>query len=137
MSGIPSFDGSGGRRQARERAIELAYEADARSCTIEELLDTLVLPPEPFAALLLRATDLERTRVHQMISEKSTGWPLERMPNIDRIVMELAVAELLTTDTPTGVVLSEAVELASKYSTQESGRFVNGVLAAIAVDIRV
>jgi N utilization substance protein B len=58
------------------------------------------------------------------------------MPMLDLIVMRLATAELLTQDTPTGVVLSEAVELASRYSTDESGRFVNGVLAAIANDVR-
>lgn len=136
MSGLPRF-GESGRREARERAIELAYEANARSASIEAVIDSLTLPPEPYAALLLRATDLERTRIHELIEGKATGWPLDRMPTMDRIVMELAVAEFLTTDTPTGVVLSEAVALASRYSTEESGRFVNGVLAAIARDIRV
>jgi len=58
------------------------------------------------------------------------------MPVIDRLVMRQAVAELLVTDTPIGVILSEAVELVSRYSTDESSRFVNGVLAAIARAVR-
>lgn len=136
MSG-PRFNGQGSRREARERAVELAYEADARTCSVEELLATLTIPPEPYAALLLRAAQLERPKVQTLISEKATGWSLDRMPTIDRLVMEMAVAELLTTETPTGVVLSEAVDLVSRYSTEESGRFVNGVLAAIARDVRV
>ncbi len=132
-----SFSGEGGRREARERAVELAYEADLRGCSLDELFESLTLPPEPYAALLLRASELERERTRALIAEKASGWSLERMPTIDRLVMEMAVAEMLTTDTPTGVVLAEAVDLVSRYSTEESGRFVNGVLAAIARDVRV
>lgn len=135
MSG-PSFSGEGTRRAARERAVELAYEADVRGCTVEEMLESLTVPAEPYAALLLRAAGLERSRTQSLIVEKASGWSLDRMPTIDRLVMEMAVAEMLTTDTPTGVVLAEAVELVSRYSTEESGRFVNGVLAAIARDVR-
>lgn len=134
MSG-PQFGGDGTRRQARERAIELAYEADSRGCSVEDLLDSLTIPAEPFAELLLLAAQAQRDQARQRIAAKSTGWPLERMPAIDRLIMELAVAEMLTTDTPMGVILSEAVELATRYSTEESGRFVNGVLGAIARDI--
>ncbi len=132
----PGYSAVGGRKEARERAVELAYEADARSCSVDELLATMKLPPEPYAALLLRASELERDRTRSLIAAKATGWSLERMPTIDRLVMEMAVAEMLTTDTPTGVVLAEAVDLVSRYSTEESGRFVNGVLAAIARDVR-
>ncbi len=134
MSG-PQFGGVGSRRQARERAIELAYEADSRECEIQELLDSLTIPAEPFAELLLLAVRAHRDEVRALISGRATGWSLDRMPTIDRLVMEISVAEMLTTDTPVGVVLSEAVNLASRYSTEESGRFVNGVLGAIARDI--
>ena len=65
------------------------------------------------------------------------GWALERMPALDRALLRLGVYELVhRPDVPTGVVLSEAVELASRYSTEESGRFVNGVLAQIARAVR-
>ncbi len=124
-----------GRREARERAIELAYEADTRQVTTDELLADQVIPPPPFAVELLRAAELHRNEAEEMIGAKASGWSVERMPAIDRLVMVLAVAELLAMDTPPGVVLAEAVDLVSRYSTDESSRFVNGVLAAIARDL--
>ncbi len=125
-----------GRREARERAIELAYEAEIRSITLDELLAGLALRPDDFVVELLRASENRRAEADELISSRSAGWSLERMPAIDRLVMRQAVAEMLTFDTPTGVILSEAVELASRYSTDESGRFVNGLLAAVAKELR-
>jgi N utilization substance protein B len=87
-------------------------------------------------ATLLRVAELQRARAEELIASRLKGWTLERLPVIDRLVMRLAVAEMLTMATPTGVILSEAVELAARYSTDESGRYVNGVLAAVARDIR-
>ncbi len=124
------------RREARERALELAYEAEVRSWSVEELLESLVLDPDPFTATLLRAAELQKEHAESLIAAKAKGWTLVRIPVIDRLVMRLAVAEMLTAATPTGVILSEAVDLATRYSTDESGRFVNGVLGAIARDIR-
>ena len=72
----------------------------------------------------------------ERISGAAVGWPLDRMAVIDRIVLRLAVAELLDPEgPPTAVVIDEAVELVKAYSTEESGRFVNGVLATIAGDL--
>lgn len=127
---------AGGRREARERAIELAYEANQRSLSVGQLLATLPLAPNPFVVALLQAAEDNRQQAEQLIAERAKGWSIDRMPVMDRLVMRLAVAELLTMDTPTGVVLNEAVELATRYSTDESGRFVNGVLAAIARELR-
>ncbi len=109
---------------------------DRRSVSVDEVLESLPLEPEPYTMVLLRAAELERTRAEQLISETSTRWPINRMPVMDVVVMRLAVAEMLTTDTPTGVILSEAVDMASRYSTEESGKFVNGVLSAIAKTVR-
>ncbi len=124
------------RRDARERAIELAYECEQRSIGVDALLAGLVIDPDPFAALLLKASELQRERAEAMIAERSRGWSLDRMPLIDRLVMRMAVAEMITTDTPTGVILAEAVDLVGRYSTDESTRFVNGVLSAIASELR-
>ncbi len=132
--GLPNR--SPGRREARERAIELAYEAEQRQLSVDQLLATLPLPPVSFAVELLRAAEDHKEQAEQLISARATGWSIERMPAIDRLVMRIAVAEMLSMTTPTGVVLSEAVDLASRYSTDESGRFVNGVLAAIARQVR-
>jgi N utilization substance protein B len=127
----------GGRREARERAIELAYEAEVRQITVDELLASLPLEPDRFTVELLRAEEQVRPKAEELIAARATGWSLDRMPVIDRIIMRLATAELLSLDTPTGVVLAEAVELATRYSTDESGRFVNGVLANVARDTRL
>ena len=126
----------GSRREARERAIELGYEAHTRGFTVDEILESLPLDPEPYAVVLLRAAEVERTRADELIEETAKGWTLERMAAMDLLVMRLAIGEMLTTDVPTGVILAEAVDLASRYSTDESGRFVNGVLSAIAKKVR-
>ena len=71
------------------------------------------------------------------IAAASVGWPLERMAVIDRLVLRLAVAELLDPDgPPTAVVIDEAVELAKTYSTDDSGAFVNGILSTIAAEVK-
>lgn len=124
------------RREARERAIELAYEAELREITVEELLAGLTLRPDDFVIELLEVTEGRKAEADELIASRAAGWSIDRMPAIDRLVMRQAVAELLAHETPTGVILSEAVDLASRYSTDESGRFVNGVLAAIAREVR-
>jgi N utilization substance protein B len=124
------------RREARERAVELAYEADLRNWSVDQLLESLAITPDGFVVELLRRAEQYRDEAERLIDAKSTGWPIARMPVLDRLVMTMATAELLHADTPTGVVLSEAVELAGRYSTDESSRFVNGVLAAIAREVR-
>lgn len=123
------------RREARERALELAYEAEARHWDPDQILASLLLEPDPLTVSLLRAAHERRDEAEALIAARLRGWTLERMAIVDRLVMRLAVAELLTAETPVGVVLSEAVDLATRYSTDESGRFVNGVLAAVARDL--
>jgi N utilization substance protein B len=77
------------------------------------------------------------TEIDGLVEAAAIGWDLDRMAVVDRNVLRLAVAELLERpDIPTAVILNEAVELASAYSTDDSGRFVNGVLATLAVQIR-
>ena len=132
---VNDFQAARSRRESRERAVELGYEAAVRELSVAELLDTLVLPAPDFAVQLLNRSEAHRKRSDELIEAKASGWTLARMPLMDLVVMRLAVAELLDGDTPTGVVLAEAVELAGRYSTEDSSRFVNGVLAAIATDL--
>ena len=71
------------------------------------------------------------------MSDHAHNWDLDRMPALDRALLRLGAFELVhRPDVPTGAVINEAVELASQYSTDDSGRFVNGVLAAIAREVR-
>ncbi len=102
-----------------------------------EVLASLPLEPAPFAADLVVGVGEHGEQVDGYIRRFAKGWALERMPAIDRALLRIGVFELLhRPDVPTGAILSEAVELASRYSTEESGRFVNGVLAHIAREVR-
>jgi N utilization substance protein B len=121
------------RRRARERALALLYEAEVRSVAPGEVLAALQLPPDEYVTELVDGVELLGERIDSLISEHSTGWALERMPAIDRNILRLSTFELLgVPGVPVAVVIDEAVELAREYSTDESSRFVNGVLAAIA-----
>lgn len=125
------------RRNARERALGLLYEAEAKGCTGTELLAELPVPPDDFATALVQAVDEHRDRIDGLLSEFARGWTLARMAALDRAALRMGTAELLTRpDVPTAVVLNETVELATRFSTDDSGRFVNGLLARIATEVR-
>jgi N utilization substance protein B len=127
----------GSRRVARERALSLLYEAQAKGISPAEVLDQLPVPPDPFAAELVAGVGSCQAEVDELIGRYAVDWTVDRMPVIDRSVLRIAVYELLHhPEIPTGVVVSEAVELAKAYSTDESGRFVNGVLGSVADAVR-
>ena len=121
------------RREARERALELLYEAEAKEVPVGDIVDQLPLPPNPYSVQLVAGVDAHHEEIDGLLTEFAKGWTLERMPAVDRALLRMATYELLyEPDVPLGVVISEAVELASEFSTDDSGRFVNGVLSAIA-----
>ena len=125
------------RSDARERALYLLYEAHSKGIAPADTIDIQVLEPDELTQELVRGVDANLPQLDQLISAKAKGWTLTRMPVLDLSVMRLAVFELVERPhVPTAVVLNEAVELAKRYSTDDSGRFVNGVLAAIAADVR-
>jgi N utilization substance protein B len=125
------------RRAARERALELLYEAEAKDSGAGAVIDALPLAPDPYAELLVRGVQNHQDAIDQRIDEVSVNWRLSRMPPVDRALLRLGVFELAhRPDVPAGVVLAEAVELASLYSTEASGRFVNGVLSRLAGELR-
>lgn len=126
-----------GRRDARERALGLLYEAEAKGVLGVDVLAELPVAPDPFAAALVLAVDEHRERIDGHLARFAQGWTLERMAAIDRAALRMGTAELITRpDVPTGVVLAETVDLASRFSTDGSGRFVNGLLARIAREVR-
>lgn len=129
--------GIGSRREARERALGLLYEAESKSLTPAAIIAGLPLPPEPFAAELILGVGDHLDEIDATIRAYAKGWTLERMPSLDRALLRIGVFELTyRPDVPTGAVISEAVELAKTFSTDDSGKFVNGMLSAIAADIR-
>jgi N utilization substance protein B len=125
------------RREARERALSLLYEAESKGVSPAAVLGELPVAPDPFAATLVAGVGERAPQIDRLIEKHAIGWALDRMPAVDRAILRLAVYELLDlADVPTAVVLSEAVELAGAYSTDESSRFVNGVLASVAAEVR-
>lgn len=127
----------GSRREARERAIELLYESYAKGIDPEEVLAALVVRPEPYAEELVLGVARRGAELDELIQRFAKGWTLDRMPVLDRTVLRVAIYELVAAEEPpVGVVISEAVELAKRYSTDDSGRFVNGVLASVASAVR-
>jgi transcription antitermination protein NusB len=125
------------RHQARERALTLLYEADLKGELPQSVLDDLAVAPDRYTTTVVTAVGSRSAEIDGMIDAAAIGWDLDRLAVVDRNVLRLAVAELLECpDVPTAVILNEAVELAVAYSTDDSGRFVNGVLATLATRVR-
>ena len=93
------------------------------------------LRSEPFMEELVRGTVARHEQVDEIIKRHLQHWRLERMAAVDRNILRLAVYEMISTDTPPAVVIDEALELARRFSTDESVQFVNGVLDAAHRDI--
>jgi N utilization substance protein B len=128
----------GGRHAARERALHLLYEAAMKHSSPTDVLDAQVLAADPYAELLVRGVGDHTGEVDALIEELAPeGWPLSRMAVVDLNLLRLGCYELAhRPDVPTGVVLAEAVGLAERYGTDDSPRFVNGLLAAAASRLR-
>lgn len=125
------------RTDARERALILLYEAESKEVSPRDVLATQVLPPDELTRVLVEGVETHQLRIDSAIAAHAKGWTLERMPAIDRNVLRIASFELLCLpDVPVAVVLDEAVELAKRFSTDDSGRFVNGVLSALVPLLR-
>jgi N utilization substance protein B len=125
------------RRESRERALSLCYERDIRGVSAKEVLDALPVAVDPYAERLVLGVDEHLEEVDGLISSFAERWSIERMPFIDRNLLRIGCFELVhVAEVPTAVVISEAVELAKEYSTDDSGRFVNGMLARIAERVR-
>ena len=108
-----------------------------RDISVVELLADLPVEPDPYALELLQGVEEHCGDLDQLLREYSEHWAVERMPAVDRAVLRLGCYELAhEPDVPTAVVISEAVDLAKQYSTKDSGRFVNGLLARIAEQVR-
>ena len=123
--------GSDSRTDAREQALILLYEAEQRSESVTAVAEMHAGMLEGLTRELALGVEGERDSIDGEIGELSRGWTLERMAAVDRAILRLGVWELRhRTDTPIAVVIDEAVELAKRFSTEDSGRFVNGVLAA-------
>ena len=127
-----------GRRDARERALELLYEAQAKQISVAEVLAALPVTPDAYAMSLVQGVEAHGDALDALlVRHVKQGWELARMPVIDRSLLRLAAFELShEPDVPLAVVINEAVELAKQFSTDDAGRFVNGVLSGVAAEVR-
>jgi len=125
------------RREARERALELCFEMEARQLDVEDLLAGLSVAPDPYTVQLVRGVDAHREDLDGLLRKFSEHWAIERMPAVDRALLRMGGYELgWEPELSTAVVIDEAVDLAGRYSTKDSGRFVNALLARMAEELR-
>jgi N utilization substance protein B len=130
-----------GRHQARKRAVDLVFEAEAQGLTSAEVADARIALAEansdvsvlnPYTVTVARGVTANAAHVDELITSHLQGWTLERLPAVDRAILRVAVWELLhAEDVPEPVAVDEAVELAKELSTDESPGFVNGVLGQV------
>jgi N utilization substance protein B len=127
------------RTKARKRALDLLFEAEQRGVNASELLKERLASPVTQAPLAEFTADLVMgvvehwTQVDELIATYSQGWTLQRMPAVDRAILRLGAYEVLySTDVPEAVAISEWVGLATELSTDDSPRFINGLLARLA-----
>ncbi|WP_018600315.1 transcription antitermination factor NusB [Mycobacterium sp. 155] len=133
--------GDRGRHQARKRAVDVLFEAEARGLTPETVADGRIALAEddpeisalnPYTVTVARGVTEHAAHVDDLISAHLQGWTLDRLPAVDRAILRVAVWELLhAEDVPEPVAVDEAVELAKELSTDESPGFVNGVLGQV------
>ena len=127
------------RSKARKRALDILFEAEQRGLSVLPMLrDRLPIADPPiseYAVSLIEGVVAHQARIDELLSSYAIDWTLDRMPPVDRAVLRIAVFELLwVPDVPDAVVVSEAVELATALSTDESPRFINGMLGRISDD---
>ncbi len=130
------------RTKARKRALDMLFQADVRDEPVVSIVNAEAkrAAGEPDrAASWLYAREIvdgvtdHRDEIDELIMSYAQGWTLDRMPNVDRALLRLAAWEILfNAEVPAAVAIDEAVELAKEYSTEDSSRFVNGVLGRIA-----
>ena len=138
MADKPVYNPS--RRKSRRRALDVLYSADLRDIPARTVLsDTLArmgheVPDHmAYAVEIVEGVESNADRIDELISSYAEGWTLDRMPVVDRNLLRIAVYEMLhRDDIDDPVAISEAVELAGELSTDDSPRFVNGLLGRIA-----
>jgi transcription antitermination protein NusB len=135
------------RHRAREAALQILYQWEIGKVDIERAVETFFsrqwpddTPPgddfRGFASTLARDTVARLARIDPLIAKTAERWRPERMAVVDRLILRLAVNELMTdSDTPPVVVIDEALELARTFSTEDAVKFINGILDTIRKQI--
>jgi N utilization substance protein B len=127
------------RRRSRQRALQVLFLWDARRQPVDDALDayydTLFSEEQPgrdpFVSELVEGTIKHLAEVDDRITRHAEHWRMDRMPAVDRNILRLSVFEMTHLGTPAAVAIDEALELARRFSNEESVQFVNGVLDAV------
>ena len=124
------------RSKARKAALDLLYESDIRKSSAAELLLKRVTEMEyearEFTKELIDGIELNKSKIDELIATYAQGWDMDRMPVLDRNILRLSIFELLWSKTvPEAVAISEALELATNFSTEDSSKYINGVLSKV------
>lgn len=126
------------RRQARRQALDILYQADvtgADPLRVREEWELAGKQVDPFARELVEGVAAHRSGIDELLGRTAEEWTVDRMASLDRAILRIACFELLhRPDTPPGAAIDEAVEAAKELSTEDSSRFVNGILGRIARD---
>jgi N utilization substance protein B len=127
------------RRLARQVVLQALYEMDVGSHEPVEALERLIVEmkvkPElaEFARLLLSGVLEHRAEIDAMIEKTAPAWPTEQLAPVDRNILRIAIREFIVDNlTPVGAAINEAVELAKKYGSESSSKFINGVLGTVS-----
>ena len=132
----------GKRRRAREQALQLLYALELSQNAIEEVFgDPSVIRPDgsPFDTFTKKLVEEAQKTAHEctaLIAKHAHNWELSRIALIDRLILRLAITEFLCfSDIPPKVTINEALEIAKRFSTSESGRFINGILDVVLAEL--
>jgi len=126
------------RTKSRRRAIDLLFESEQRQVNASELLKERLANPvteaplNEFTADLVTGVVEHWTQINDLLTTYSQGWTVERMPAVDRAILRVGAYEVLFGEVPEGVAIAEAVAIATELSTDDSPKFVNGLLARLA-----
>lgn len=128
------------RRTAREAALQTLYQLDLGLVNAREAF-TYALEATPlddkdeqYARRIVNSATTDWDTINQLIADTTVGWSIDRLTRVDRSLLRLSIAEMLVhePDTPISVIINEGLEIAKEYSTEESSRFLNGVLGNVA-----
>jgi N utilization substance protein B len=129
------------RRKARKQALDLLYETDIRGTNLVETLEARDIPAEgpdarpirDYTRELINGVSDNRRKIDELITTYAQGWDMDRLPAVDRNILRLGIYEILwSTTVPTSVAIDEALDLARELSSDDSSKYIHGVLGRIA-----
>jgi N utilization substance protein B len=123
------------RRTARQKAIQTLYQVDLAKTEWDTALENVLedIERDPFLDDLILGISKNLSEIDEVLKPHLNKWTLDRLPHVDRAILRLAVYELkYSTEAPAQVVINEAVELAKEFGTDQSSKFINGVLSSVS-----